>query len=84
MSTKSDGSRGKQAESISIAFTVLAGIIVLTRLYTRFFLVQHFPIEEYLITLAMVRIYGPHGSGCRTNRMGLDLLDRVDYYHSPA
>jgi hypothetical protein len=55
---------GRDAVTVSAVFTALAGIIVLTRLYTRYFIVKHFPLEEYLVAFSMVWIrstlfYGP-------------------------
>ena len=46
--------RGGQAVTVSTIFTALALLIVLLRLYTRFFLVRSPGIEDYGITLAMV------------------------------
>jgi hypothetical protein len=47
-------SRGRQAIEISTTFTVLALVIVLLRLYTRFFIVRYAGIEDYFIALAIV------------------------------
>ncbi|KAF2874427.1 hypothetical protein BDV95DRAFT_566165 [Massariosphaeria phaeospora] len=46
--------RGRQAVDISGAFTGIAAITVLLRLYTRFFVVRRPGIEDYFITLAML------------------------------
>lgn len=46
--------RGRQAVEVSAAFTGLAGVVVLLRLYTRFFLVRCAGIEDYGVVLAMV------------------------------
>jgi hypothetical protein len=51
--------RGQQAVNISVAFTVLATITVVLRLWTRFFIVRFPGIEDYFITLATVRIHCP-------------------------
>ncbi|KAF2197508.1 hypothetical protein GQ43DRAFT_402891 [Delitschia confertaspora ATCC 74209] len=45
---------GKTAVCISTTFTTLAGIIVLLRIYTRFFLVRCAGIEDYAIIFAML------------------------------
>jgi hypothetical protein len=50
----SDNPRGKQAVEISAVFTGLALVIVLLRLYTRFFLIRCVGIEDVGIALAMV------------------------------
>lgn len=47
--------RGRQAIVISSVFTVLAFVIVVLRLYARFFLVRSPGVEDYGIILAMVR-----------------------------
>jgi hypothetical protein len=46
--------RGMQAIDVSAAFTGIAAITVVLRLYTRFFLVRCPGIEDYMIILAMV------------------------------
>lgn len=61
---------GRDAVVVSAVFTALAGMIVLTRLYTRYFIVKHFPIEEYLVTFSMVwidRLYPLDQDGRTTN-----------------
>jgi hypothetical protein len=52
----SENPRGRQALEISVAFTVLAFIVVALRLYARFFLVRCAGLEDYGIVLAMVCI----------------------------
>jgi hypothetical protein len=49
-----DNPRGRQAVEISVAFTVLAFVVVALRLYARFFLVRCAGLEDYGIVLAMV------------------------------
>jgi hypothetical protein len=48
--------RGSQAVETSIAFTCLAFVVVVLRLYARFFLVRCAGFEDYGIVLAMVSI----------------------------
>jgi hypothetical protein len=50
----SDNPRGKQAVQISSVFTGLALVIVILRLYTRFFLIRCVGIEDAGIALAML------------------------------
>jgi len=50
----SPSQRGMGATEVSGVFTALAACVVCLRLYTRFFVVSYFRVEEYLITLAMV------------------------------
>ena len=80
----SENSRGKQAVEISAVFTGLALVIVLLRLYTRFFIIRCAGIEDAGIALAMVSPY--------IRSLSLDLfayilpalLHRTDYlYWSP-
>ncbi|KAF2247906.1 hypothetical protein BU26DRAFT_322807 [Trematosphaeria pertusa] len=49
-----DNPRGRQAIDVSSAFTGIALITVLLRLYTRFFLVRCAGVEDYMVTLAMI------------------------------
>jgi hypothetical protein len=49
-----DNPRGRQAVDTSIAFTVIAFVVVALRLYARFFLVRCAGLEDYGIVLAMV------------------------------
>ncbi|KAF2193413.1 hypothetical protein K469DRAFT_712164 [Zopfia rhizophila CBS 207.26] len=49
-----NGHRGRQAVEVSSAFTALAAISVLLRLYTRFFIVRCAGIEDYFISGAML------------------------------
>ncbi|KAI8935525.1 hypothetical protein NX059_008095 [Plenodomus lindquistii] len=46
--------RGRQALDVSAAFTGIATIVVVMRLYTRFFLVRCPGVEDYCILLAML------------------------------
>lgn len=46
--------RGRTSFQVSTVFTAIAFLIVALRLYTRFFLVRLFHVEEYLIAFAMV------------------------------
>lgn len=57
--------RGQQAFDVSVAFTVIAFISVVLRLYTRWFLVRAPGIEDHLIIVAMV---SPPPSQDITNR----------------
>lgn len=50
----SNNPRGRQAADISAAFTGISGVVVVLRLYTRFFLIRYAGIEDYLVALAMV------------------------------
>ncbi|KAH9864417.1 hypothetical protein J1614_010351 [Plenodomus biglobosus] len=55
---RSQNPRGRQAFDVSVAFTVIAFVIVAMRLYTRFFLVRCSGLEDYCIILAMVSTIG--------------------------
>ncbi|KAK7186798.1 hypothetical protein DPSP01_001148 [Paraphaeosphaeria sporulosa] len=54
MATLNNNPRGNQAVGVSSAFTALATLTVLLRLYTRFSLVKCAGLEDYFITLAML------------------------------
>jgi hypothetical protein len=59
-----DNPRGRQALDTSAAFTVIAFVVVVLRLYARFFLVRCAGLEDYGIVLAMVvypkKLYNKH------------------------
>ncbi|KAK7177528.1 integral membrane protein [Paraphaeosphaeria sporulosa] len=46
--------RGRTSLEVSSVFTALAAIAVVLRLYTRFFIVRFFSVEDHLIALAML------------------------------
>jgi hypothetical protein len=46
--------RGELAINVSSAFTGIALVVVVLRLYTRFFLVRYAGIEDYMIIAAML------------------------------
>jgi hypothetical protein len=46
--------RGDRALGVSSFFTGIAAVVVLLRLYTRFFIIRYNGIEDYLIALTMV------------------------------
>ncbi|CBX91612.1 hypothetical protein IAQ61_010916 [Plenodomus lingam] len=56
--SRSENPRGRQAFDISIAFTVIACVIVGMRLYTRAFLVRCPGLEDYFIFLALLSTIG--------------------------
>jgi hypothetical protein len=58
-STMHDGSknpRGQQAFDVSVAFTAIAFVSVMLRLYTRWFIVRSPGIEDHLIIVATVSL----------------------------
>jgi hypothetical protein len=76
----SDNPRGKQAVQISSVFTGLALVIVILRLYTRFFLIRCVGIEDAGIALAMVSTLIRHFVYVLANALPA-LLYRPDYSH---
>lgn len=75
-----DNPRGRQAIDVSSAFTGIALITVLLRLYTRFFLVRCAGVEDYMVTLAMVCV-SLKKLLKRPADIYLDLLNWIDYLH---
>ena len=76
----SDNPRGRQAVQISSVFTGLALVIVILRLYTRFFLIRCVGIEDAGIALAMVITLLCHIVYVLANALPA-LLYRPDYRH---
>ncbi|KAJ4992001.1 hypothetical protein SVAN01_02596 [Stagonosporopsis vannaccii] len=54
MFSRSDNPRGRQAFDVSVAFTVIAFVSVVLRLYTRWFIIRTPGIEDHLIIVATV------------------------------
>ncbi|OAG04340.1 uncharacterized protein CC84DRAFT_1120685, partial [Paraphaeosphaeria sporulosa] len=54
----SNNPRGRQAIDVSAAFTGIAAVLVILRLYTRFFLIRCPGLEDYMITIAMASSIG--------------------------
>lgn len=54
MLSRSENPRGQHAFDASVAFTVIAFVSVLLRLYTRWFIIRTPGIEDHLIIVATV------------------------------
>lgn len=66
--------RGRQALHIDIAFTTLATVFTLIRIYTRAFIVRQMGADDWAIIVALVRLPQKfHGRGriCWLNLAGL-------------
>lgn len=66
-------SRGAQSVTISAVFTALAVIIVLLRLWTRFFIVRNAGLEDYFIVVSIVSsTYAPIRGLCQLTSLKLN------------
>lgn len=77
----SENPRGKEAVEISAVFTGLALVVVLLRLYTRFFIIRCAGIEDAGIALAMVSSHIRSISLDLFVYILLDLLYRTEYLY---
>lgn len=66
--------RGREALSLSIAFTTLATVFTIIRIYTRIFLVKQMGADDWAIIVALVRLsqeFHSRGRICRLTLAGL-------------
>lgn len=65
---------GREALSLSIAFTTLATVFTIIRVYTRIFLVKQMGADDWAIIVALVRLsqeFHSRGRICRLTLAGL-------------
>jgi hypothetical protein len=75
-----ENARGHESLNISAAFSGLAALVVLLRLYTRCFVVRSLGVEDYFICLSLVRD-ASSTSGTFRLTMRTALCDWIYYYY---